>query len=108
MTAERDLCALLDAIHAALAAGRMADLPALSAALAAAAEGIVPPAGEGAPRLRARLARNAACLEATARGLRAGRRRLAEIAAAAQPSTYGAGGARAPLDAPPSRLAQWL
>lgn len=51
-------------------------------------------------RIRALAAGNAACLEASAQGIRAGRRRLAEIAAAGRSDTYDSSGARQALPLP--------
>ena len=48
-------------------------------------------------RLRHLAARNTDCLEAAAQGLRAGRRRLLEIAAAGRADIYDGYGARQPL-----------
>lgn len=48
-------------------------------------------------RIRALARRNADCLEAAAQGLRAGRRRLTEIAAAGRADTYDRKGARQTL-----------
>lgn len=48
-------------------------------------------------RIRNLAARNAACLVASAQGIRAGRRRLAEIAAAGRADTYDRSGARQAL-----------
>ncbi len=96
---------LLDAVHAALRAGDFAGLPALTAALVALADTALPRDAAAMQGLRHRLQRNDACLEASARGLRAARRRMAEIAAArAGLQTYTQGGQRRQIGAPQGTL----
>lgn len=107
-----DLAATLDRMRAALIAGDLAALPALADALerlapANAAPGAVPLATLQA--LRARAAAAAAMLEATARGLRAARRRIDEVAQAGRGlATYDRSGQRSRIGAapavPPRRL----
>lgn len=80
-----DLGALPDA-----AAGMEADLAALSRA------GVAPPTASDLAVIRRKLERNAACLQAAARGIRAARRRIAEVRGAASGlGTYDAAGRRA-------------
>lgn len=108
--AEASLAGLLDAMHAALRRGDLAALAALTPALETRL------AADGVPRdavllsaLRRKLERNRACLEAAGRGLRAARRRLAEIAGAAGGLlTYGAQGQITRIAAADSRLARRL
>ena len=91
--------AVLDAMHGAVRAGDLAALAPLGDELEAALDGFPadPAALEG---LRARAERNLACLEAAARGLRAARRRVEEVTAAARGlDTYDAGGRRQPIRA---------
>lgn len=79
------LAALLDRVHAALMRGDIAEVSALTDAVAAAVPGPGDPLPRAAAERLARLAaRNAACLEAAGRGLRAARRRLQEVRTAAQ------------------------
>jgi hypothetical protein len=100
------LAALLDEQAAALRSGRIADLPALAERLAAlVADG---PAGldpATARHLRDRVARNAGLAQAAEKGLRAARRRLAEVARAVQGGrTYDGRGQVADIGAAPGRL----
>lgn len=101
MTAEAaaEVERLLDRVHAALMAGDLASLAAHVAALEALPTERL--AGLGAAplgRLRAKADRNARCLEAAGRGLRAAQRRLAEIRAAGQGlQTYDVQGQRRTL-----------
>lgn len=98
---------LLDSVHAALRAGDFAALPALTAAVGA-LEDVALPRDAGALRaLQRKLQRNDACLQASARGLRAARRRLTEIAAArAGLQTYTQTGTRQQIGPSQGRLAQ--
>ncbi|MFA5539649.1 MAG: hypothetical protein WDA23_10640 [Gemmobacter sp.] len=88
--------AILDAMHRAVRAGDLAALAPLCDALETALDespGRAMPDG-----LRARAERNLACLDAAARGLRAARRRVEEVTAAARGlDTYDAGGRRRPI-----------
>lgn len=101
---------LLDRVHAALLAG---DLTALAGQLAQ-LEGFSPEAlrevgAAGLARLRAKADRNARCLEAAGRGLRAAQRRLAEIRAAGQGlQTYDGAGQRRTFAAAGQQIARRL
>ena len=97
---------LLDAVHAALRAGDFAGLPALTVAVEALETGVLPRDPAILRALQRKLQRNEACLQASARGLRAARRRMTEIAAArAGLQTYGMGGQRQQIGPPPGTLA---
>lgn len=92
-------CAVLDAIHAALLAGRLSDVGALGVDMAEALAGI---GGlddvDLAMTLRQKAVRNEACLYAAGRGLRAATRRVRDILAVAQGlQTYDGHGRRASL-----------
>ncbi len=104
----------LDRMQAALRSGRIAELPECAAALDASL-GAVRQAGGGAihpddlERLRARALRTAATLGAAALGIRAARRRLAEIRAIADGfSSYDPTGRRDAAVTPGTHLAQRL
>jgi hypothetical protein len=101
-----DLDDLLDRAQAALRRGAFDELPDLSAAIETRlADGLAPLVPAAAAGLRARAERNALCLEAAGRGLRAASRRLREIRAVAQGlATYGEDGLRQRLLAAPGRL----
>lgn len=79
-TAHR-LEAELDAIHAALRAGRLRDLEGLTQALQATLADMQPLDAATLKRLQSKAARNASALVAAGRGVRAAARRLAEIRA---------------------------
>jgi hypothetical protein len=101
------LAALLDAVHAALRAGDFAALPALTTRVAAIDAQGLPQAPDALRALARALRRNDACLQASARGLRAARRRLGEIAAARQGlQTYSRDGQRQQVGGGPGALAQ--
>lgn len=114
MTADQAaaLAATLDRMRTALLAGDLASLPELAEALerlvpAAAGDGAVPRAALESLRARAQAA--AAMLEATARGLRAARRRIEEVARAGQGlATYDRSGQRSRIGAAPADLARRL
>jgi hypothetical protein len=98
---------LLDKVHAALRAGDFAALPALTAAVGALDQAALPHDPAALQALQRRLQRNDACLQASARGLRAARRRMTEIAAArAGLQTYTQTGARQQIGPSQGRLAQ--
>jgi hypothetical protein len=90
---------LLDRVFAALMAGDLASLPEHVAALEAWSPDGLAGLGVGhLGRLRAKAERNASCLEAAGRGLRAAQRRLAEIRTAGQGlQTYDGQGQRRTL-----------
>lgn len=71
----------LDAIHAALCEGRIADLEGRTEALVAAMEMMREDDAPALEMIRGKADRNAVCLEGAMRGLRAARRRIAEIRA---------------------------
>lgn len=107
--AEAGLALILDSVHAALRRGDYDALPALTEAMEAAADGIALADADEALALRGKFERNAACLMATARGLRAARRRLAEIARAQTGlATYAASGEVTRIGGPDGRLTQRL
>lgn len=86
---------LLDAVHMALRTGDFAALPALTTATGALDPAALPQDPALLRALQRKLQRNDACLQASARGLRAARRRMAEIAAArAGLQTYTQAGTR--------------
>lgn len=98
---------LLDAVHAALRAGDFAGLPALTQAVEALETGALPRDATALRTLQRKLQRNEACLQASARGLRAARRRMTEIAAArAGLQTYTMGGQRQQIGPAQGTLAQ--
>ncbi|HSF65292.1 MAG TPA: hypothetical protein VLA78_12940 [Paracoccaceae bacterium] len=79
------LTALLDEQATALRAGRVDALPALADRMAAlVAGGLAGTDPATARRLRDRVARNASLAQAAEKGLRAARRRLADVAGAAR------------------------
>jgi hypothetical protein len=101
------LSLILDSVHGALRRGDYAALPALTLAIEEAAEALDPMGPEEVRALRAKLERNAACLLSAARGLKAARRRLAEILQAREGlSTYGATGTVTRIGGPAGRIAQ--
>ncbi|MGQ0564907.1 MAG: hypothetical protein ACT4OK_07520 [Gemmobacter sp.] len=110
MTHDRTaLEALLDAVHAALRTADFASLPALTAAVGAAGSAMLPDDPAALRLLQRKLQRNEACLQASARGLRAARRRMTEIAAArAGLQTYSRTGERQQIGAAQGALAQRL
>lgn len=106
-TDDTALALILDAVHGALRRGDYGALPALTVAMEEAAAGLEPMGHDAVRALRIKLERNAACLLAAARGLRAAKRRLAEIAQArAGLSTYGATGTLTRIGGPDGRVAQ--
>lgn len=77
------LADLLDSIHKALLSGDLPALAATASEMEAALSALAPGTREAdLLELRRKAARNASCLRGTLRGIRAARRRLAEIAAA--------------------------
>lgn len=100
------LSLILDAVHGALRRGDYAALPELTLAMDDAAGGLEQMGPHEVRMLQAKLERNAACLMAAARGLRAAKRRLAEIAQARSGlSTYGATGTLTRIGGPDGRIA---
>ncbi len=75
------ICAELDGVYAALRAGRIEGLSAMAVRLEAGLASLADPGAEALATIRHRAARNAACLAAAGRGVRAARRRIAEIRA---------------------------
>ncbi len=100
MTQHEPLAVLLDRTRAALIAGDLAALPALTVATEAALAGWRPANGAELTALAAAAERNARCLSAAGAGLRAARSRLAEIAAAGRSIGYDVEGRRVGLPAP--------
>lgn len=98
---------LLDAVHAALRLGDLAALAPLTDRIEALLD-TAPPGDAGVLRgLAAKVERNAACLAAARRGLRAARRRIAEVAATqAGLATYDGRGRRQEIVAEGARLAR--
>jgi len=102
----------LDRVHEILRRGNLTALPEAAAAIEAEIASLAATSGP-APRaadlaaLRRKLARNALCLEGAARGIRAARRRIAEVRGAASGlAAYDAAGRRIPGDARPASLAR--
>jgi len=106
--AGRALERLLDRMHAAVLAGNLSDLATVAPELEAALAGLATLDERAlAERLRRKAARNATCLQAAARGLRAARRRIAEIRSARDGlQTYDGHGKRTELPQGRGRLAQ--
>ena len=106
------LADLLERLRAALVAGDLAALPALAEGLERLVPDPVSPPRLPLPvleALRARARAGAVMLEATARGLRAARRRIDEVAAAGQGlATYDRGGQRSRIGAAPAAPARRL
>jgi hypothetical protein len=101
---------VLDRVHEALLAGRVTELADHGAGIEALLPGIT---GLDdlllAQRLQAKSARNEACLAASARGVRAARRRFAEIMTAQQGlSTYDGQGRRQDVAEAAGKLSQRL
>ncbi|MCE2738834.1 MAG: hypothetical protein LW703_10790 [Rhodobacter sp.] len=78
-TASDRLLAELDRVYHVLRSGKLEGLAAASQALETELAQLDPADGAGLDLLRHKAQRNAACLEAAARGVRAARRRLTEI-----------------------------
>lgn len=81
MTGEDRVMECLKEVGSALRQGRLGDLENLTASLEAALADTGPIAPESLLRIRHQAVRNAALLQAAARGVRAARRRIAEIRA---------------------------
>lgn len=92
-----DIVALLKAMNAAIRSAHFEEVQALSARLEPYLDLETGIDARALKEIRHLATRNAACLEAAAQGLRAGRRRLAEIAAAGRVETYDRKGGRQPL-----------
>lgn len=103
------LSAELDRIYHALRSGKLDGLGAATLALEAELARLGPIDAAGLERLRQRARRNAACLDAAARGVRAARRRLTEIRTIESGlGTYDDKGRRDELPDLSSRLTQRL
>lgn len=103
--------ASLDRIHDLIRAGDLAGLAEAAAELESRIASVEQGAAGVSPaeleRIRLKSARNAACLEAAARGIRAARRRVAEVRAAASGAgAYDAQGQRVDGSADALRLAR--
>lgn len=94
---EDRIVALLDVMHQEIRSARFENLDAYSGALETILEDLRQLEPVSFARIRRLAQRNAACLEAAALGLRAARRRLAEIAAAGRSDTYDRCGMRSAL-----------
>jgi len=106
--AGRALEQLLDRMHAAVLAGDIRDLATAAPELEAVLADFATLGDRGlGERLRRKAARNATCLQAAARGLRAARRRIAEIRSARDGlQTYDGHGKRTDMPQGTGRLAQ--
>lgn len=89
--------AILEAMNQAIRTARFDSLESQVAMLETVLADLQTVEREAAARLRQLAKRNTDCLEAAAQGLRAGRRRLVEIAAAERADTYDHTGTRRPL-----------
>jgi hypothetical protein len=102
----------LDTVHEVLRSGDLAALPAaaegMECSLAVlAAAGARPSDAAGLAAIRRKLERNALCLQGSARGIRAARRRIAEVRAAGKGlAAYDAAGRRPSEPAAPTTLAR--
>lgn len=101
-----DLAQALDAMHRAILAFDLPELAVLSAQIEDLLADPAPvPDAAAKAALQKQASRNAACLLAAARGFRAARRRLVEVAAAGSGlATYDASGKRADVPTPADRL----
>lgn len=95
--AEAELIQRLEAMNGAIRHGSFEELGAFSGELETILIDLHRLDRAALNRVRKGLERNIACLDAAAQGLRAGRRRLAEIVAAGRSDTYGRGGQRQTL-----------
>ena len=103
------LSAELDRVYHVLRSGRLEGLAAATQALEAELARLDPADPAGLDLLRHKAQRNAACLDAAARGVRAARRRLAEIRTIESGlGTYDDKGRRDELPGLPIRLTQRL
>jgi hypothetical protein len=103
------LSAELDRVYHVLRSGRLDGLAAATQALEAELARLDPMDAAGLELLRHKAQRNAACLDAAARGVRAARRRLAEIRTIESGlGTYDDKGRRDELPGLPIRLTQRL
>jgi hypothetical protein len=99
----------LDRLQSALRRGALSDLPEIAASLEAELDGTGDLDAGALEAVRQKALRNAACLEAAARGVRAARRRLAEIRSMdAGFLSYDPAGRRDEAGAAPAVLAQRL
>jgi hypothetical protein len=97
----------LDDLHAALRGGKLHDLTALAQAITEQATALHAADPACLPLLQRKAARNAACLQAAANGIRAARRRLKEIRAMASGgATYDRDGRREGSAVPAQHLVQ--
>ena len=103
------LSAELDRVYQVLRSGKLEGLAAATQALEAELARLDPADAVGLDLLRHKAQRNAACLDAAARGVRAARRRLAEIRTIESGlGTYDDKGRRDELPGLPIRLTQRL
>lgn len=103
---EHDLEAALDQAFAALRQGDLTELGATYAMTETILAGLHITDQATATRLRSKAERNAACLLAAARGVRAARRRLAEVGAGGRSVTYDAQGRTRPIGDGPHGLTE--
>lgn len=110
MTDADRLEAALDQLHHCILAANFGDLPKILVETERLAAQLPPPTDRDfAIRLRAKADRNAQCLQAAARGLRAAQRRIGDIAVAGKNlTTYTRQGARAEIDTGLGTLAKRL
>jgi hypothetical protein len=83
-TVETEMSGVLDDVHAAIRRGDLSQLARLTARMEAAEDGLRHASPGELAQIRARAERNMRTLTAARRGLRAARRRIAEVLAAAR------------------------
>ncbi len=103
---EHDLEAALDSAFAALRRGDLSDLGMTYKMTETILAGLQITDRVTAVRLRSKAERNAACLLAAARGVRAARRRLAEVGPGARMTTYDSKGRTTAIGDAPLGLAE--
>jgi orotidine-5'-phosphate decarboxylase len=105
---DRDLDRVLEILRRGDLAALPEEVAAIEAELASLASRVAPmPSAAELDALRRKLARNALCLEGAARGIRAARRRIAEVRGAASGhAAYDASGRRVQVAARPASLAR--
>jgi hypothetical protein len=94
---ETQIVAVLDSLGRAIRAAEFTQIEEISAVLETHSQDLSGLDRTALTRIRGLAARNAACLAASAQGIRAGRRRLAEIGAAGRVDTYDRSGTRQAL-----------
>jgi hypothetical protein len=97
----------LDAVHTAILAGRIDDLGPLADRISAGSSDLSAASESQMRRIHSMAARNAVCLQAAMKGIRAAQRRLAELRAATSGhATYDQNGQRASLGTAGGNLRQ--